>query len=586
MSETGNFNIVPEGLYFNEDGTEPATPGRFNTIFDAINLNVDKQMSPAPICDSFTDIVVYTTDGEVASAIPSSVTLADVTAWPESIEGKVNISFELESGNIGQLGSPTGSGAGAQVDWDLGSYVGSLGTDKTEVVTVKMTATWDSKTKYAYATFNLVAPAAKGNPGIDRLIPRIHVADTEMSLDGPVSGDAEFIVSDASLILYDDTTSRAWKLFHSDDLGTELLSSAPNIYVGTITGTVGDADFLGGENGSATLRVPVKLAGQYVLELHEKGVLDASTGDPITTNVAVNDTVNLLVRPYAARSLTFNDGYEPRQPIHISIAQGIAGSSIVDSTYDNNKAFTYDSQIHYVEVVWGYKSSEPDTDQAKIVKLSEAGRSALNLVEGEYYLVSINTGSLRAEDYWNTLRLWLEGQSTSGYEIIDTLSSSERTTIDGLYTGFNRDSFDTVVIKTHSNAIISGDDFTSVLTHSIWQIGPGAEKYKIELAVLSPSDNTIQSVWARTQLLSLDASRPAPISYRFTGVPRGFKVVARVTSINGSVATNPQITSSLVVGYDASWVLSAPANLNFSSRTFGVTLTWDAVTDAAGYEVA
>jgi len=586
MSETGNYNIVPQAFYFNEDGSEVATPGRFNIIFDAINANTEKDITPAPVCDAFTDLVTYITNGVTAVTLPATVTISDVTAWPTSIGSIVNISFEAESGNIGQLGTPSGSGAGAQVDWSIGTYISSLGTDNTETVTIKMTATWNTTTKYAYTTFNLTNPSEKGDPGVDRLVPRIHCADVDMGLDGPISGDAEYIVSDMSMALADDTIARAWKLYHANDLGTELLATAPNIYVGTITGNIGDPDFLGGTNGATSVRIPIKQAGQYVLELYVKGILDTALGDAITTTTAVNDALNLLVKPYAANTITFNDGFEPRFPIHVSISQGVSGSTIVDSDFSDNKAFTTDDKIHYVGVDWGYKPNEPDSDQANIVKLSAAGISALNLTQGEYYLISVNTGSLRAADYWNTLRIWFEGQGTSGFEIIDTLSSAERTTIDGLYATFNRATFDTIVISTHSNAIVDGSDYTSVLTSAIWQIGPGAEKYKVELAVLSPVDNTIQSVWNQTKLLSLDGSRPAPVSYRFTGVPKGLKVLARITSINGSVATAPQVTSALVVGYDASWILDAPANLNTAARTFGVILTYDAVTNANAYEIA
>ena len=585
MSETGNFNIIPEALYFDELGVEAGTPGRFNIVWDSINANTSKSIIPAPTCDAFTDLVTYITNGVTASTLPPTVTIADTTAWPTDIAPLVNITFELESGNIGQLGSPSGSNTGAQIDWSIGSYISSLGTDNTETVTVKMTATWNTTTKYAYTTFNLTNPSEKGDPGIDRLIPRIHVADADLPLDGPVSGDAEFIVSDSSMVLPDDDPSRAWKLFHADDLGTELLATAPNNYVGTITGTVGDPDWIGA-TGSATLRIPIKQAAPYVLELWEKGTLDTAGGDPITTTTAVNDTVNLYVRPYAATRLTYNDGFEPTQPLYVTLTQGISDDTIIHSDYSTNKAFTKSSKIHYLDVSWGYKPNEPDTDRANIVKLSAAGQTALNLIDGEYYLVSLNTGSLKAADYWNTLYLWLDGQFTSGYEIIDTLSSAERTTIDGLYTGFNRSLFDTVVIQTHSNAIIDGDNYTSVLNSSVWQIGPGAEKYKVELIILSPVDNTVQSIWSQAQILSLDSSRPAPIEYRCVGIPAGLRVAAKVTSINGSVATNPQITTPLTVGYESSWVLSAPANLNFTSHTFGVTLSYDEVTDAIGYEIA
>lgn len=586
MSETGNYNVIPEAFYFNEDGTEVATPGRLNAIFDAVNENVYKDFDPLPICDAFTDLATYITNGVTASTVPATVTIADVTPWPDNVASVVNIEFALESGNIGQLGEATGSGSGAQVDWSIGSYVGSLGSDNTETVTIKMTATWAATTKYAYTTFNLSTPPSKGDPAVDRLVPRIHCSDGDMALDGPVSGDAEYIVSDSSMVLPDDTIARAWKLYHANDLGTELLATAPNIYVGTLTGNQGDVDFLGGTNGSTTLRIPVKQAGQYVLELWTKGILDTALGDPITTTTAVNDVLNLLVKPYAANNITFNDGFEPRQPIYVSIDQGIASTTIVDSDYADNVAFSEDTGIHFVEASWGYKPKEPDPDQAHIQKLSEAGRTALNLTVGEYYLVSVNTGSLRAADYWNTLRLWFDGQGTSGYEIIDTLSAAERTTIDGLYPTFNRATYDTVVISTHSNAIIDGANYTSKLSSSIWQIGPGAEKYKIELAVLSPVDNTIQSIWNQSKILSLDSGRPAPVSYRFTGIPRGLKVVARITSINGSVATVPQVTSALIVGYDASWILSAPANLNMTSQTSGVILTYDAVLTASAYEIA
>jgi len=582
-----NIQLISSGQYFKEDGTELATPGRFNSIFDEINTNATKQFTPNPSCDAQSDLVTYIEDTLSPTTYPSSVVIRDVTTWPIRMLNNVNIQFSLADGP-GRLEVPAGNnGPGAYVEWDIGTYTGDLGSHGVRAVTVQMTATWDDKTKVSYTTFNLVSPPEKGDPALTQIHTMCHVNDTDIPLNSPVSGEAEFTFQDISLYPFGDTIERAWQLYRADDFSTELLSTAPNSYVGTLTGTPGDPNFSGGVNGTPTLRVPVKIPGAYRLRQAVKGNFDESSGDPFTTTMLVESLTGVNVHPYAAFTLT-NVGGQPISPTRLYINQSKGSSTIEHPDYTNAKSlFQSSDQYHYIEVRWGRDSDQAgNNSDARLFSMSVLDLGDLNIIpedNTDYFLVNLNDGG-SGSDWWNGNYFWILGLNISGYSIIDTLTYSEVPAGGGKVGSYYQSSirsdsfFSNLVIKVPAGTL-PATTINNIHSISTWQIGPGAEKYKVELKVISSEGgtSTIIEPWKQVSFLGLDGLRPAPIRYRFLNIPEGLELFASVTSINGSVASTPNTTESLIVGYSTDWLPEAPTNLSFTPHTFGVQLSFDPV---------